>query len=158
MGRGRGKGKKVTAVPSTDDLVGGNSIVEAVVATHKRRGRPTKPLKDDLDEEVAEKIEREEDEDDVKVDSLTSKETTKAAAVATTENGRKRRRHLVVKKEKLPDVGLHEENGDDGGEKRFRFLVDGAGKANGNGCRPHGNRRKSKPRRAAEVGVECRLD
>lgn len=117
MGRGRGKGKKVTAVPSIDDLVGGNGAVEAVVPTHKRRGRPTKPLKDDLDEEVAEKIEREED-DDIKVDSLPSKETTKAA-VTTTENGKKRRRHLVVKKEKLPDAELHEENGD--GEKSSGF-------------------------------------
>ncbi|CAA6670892.1 unnamed protein product [Spirodela intermedia] len=60
MGRGRGKGKRLTAVKSHDPESGG----EEVLPSYRRRGRPQKPLKDDLDNDETGRIEEEEDDDD----------------------------------------------------------------------------------------------
>nr|DAD42226.1 TPA_asm: hypothetical protein HUJ06_000456 [Nelumbo nucifera] len=106
MGRGRGKGKKSTVVANHEDPGSGG---EESLPAYKRRGRPQKPLKDEIDEEV-EKIE-EEDGENTKP-AATSKEVKSQAAA---ENGKKRKRYSQ-----------------------------------------NGNRRKSKPRRAAEAGVECK--
>merc|ERR1739841_133740 len=61
MGRGRGKGKKLTVSTSHDDPESGG---EEVLPTYKRRGRPQKPFKDDVDEEDYGKIEEEEEEEE----------------------------------------------------------------------------------------------
>ncbi|KAJ0961706.1 hypothetical protein J5N97_000025 [Dioscorea zingiberensis] len=99
MGRGRGKGKKLTVVTGHDDPGSGG---EESLSAYKRRGRPQKPLKDDIDEDETEKIEEEEG-DDTKP-TISSKEV-KGAVV---ENGRKRKataarggpqRHLLWKYE-----------------------------------------------------------
>lgn len=134
MGRGRGKGKKLTGATSHEDPGSGN---EEPLPPYKRRGRPQKPLKDDIDEEEVAKIE--EDDGDLKL-GAPAKETKITPSV---ENGKRRRRQAAVK-----------ENSD-------LVVEDGAGlsttteeSTRKNGFRQNGSRRKSKPRRAAEAGVE----
>ncbi|XP_058073467.1 uncharacterized protein LOC131222427 [Magnolia sinica] len=137
MGRGRGKGKKLTAVNNHEDPGSGEESLPA----YKRRGRPQKPLKDEADEEEAEKIE-EEDVDNMKTSGLNKEMKGPAAA----ENGKKRKRNSQVKDD--PDL-VQEENG-----VGTRSSTDDSAKSNG--FRQNGSRRKSKPRRAAEAGVECK--
>ncbi|CAK7339249.1 unnamed protein product [Dovyalis caffra] len=135
MGRGRGKGKKLT-VSNHDDTGSGE---EEKIPAQKRRGRPQKPLKDDIDEEEVEKIEDEEAENGKT--GIASKEAKSPTAV---ENGKKRKRYSQAK-EKQDSV--KEENG-----VGTRSSTDDSTKSNG--FRHNGSRRKNKPRRAAEAGVE----
>ncbi|KAK1259298.1 hypothetical protein QJS04_geneDACA010376 [Acorus gramineus] len=123
MGRGRGKGKRLTVVPSHGNPGNGG---EEPLPAYKRRGRPTKPLKDDIDDEVVEKIE-EEDVEDVK--QIVVKET------------KKRRKSPQAK-----------ENVDSTAEGNGVGMEDST---KPNGFRQNGSRRKSKPHRAAEAGVDC---
>ncbi|XP_019166262.1 PREDICTED: uncharacterized protein LOC109162063 [Ipomoea nil] len=138
MGRGRGKGKKHSV---REDLGSGEEEKNPPV---RRRGRPVKPVKDEIEEEdeVEKVVEVEEDGDNMKSNIL-SKDIKNQAA----ENGKKRKRSSSQVKE----------NGDSTKEEK------GLGtKTNANdliksvGFRQNGSRRKSKPRRAAEVGFECR--
>ncbi|KAJ7009565.1 hypothetical protein NC653_000300 [Populus alba x Populus x berolinensis] len=138
MGRGRGKGKKLT-VSNHDDTGSGE---EEKIPAQKRRGRPQKPLKDDIDEEEVEKIEDEEVENGKT--GITSKETKSPTAA---ENGKKRKRYSQAKEK--PD-SVKEENG-----VGTRSSTDDSTKSNG--FRHNRSRRKNKPRRAAEAGVECQL-
>ncbi|KAM0942922.1 hypothetical protein DsansV1_C13g0116841 [Dioscorea sansibarensis] len=139
MGRGRGKGKKLTVVTSHEDPGSGG---EEPLPAYKRRGRPQKPLKDDIEEEEEnEKIEEEEAEGDDIKPTISSKEM-KGAVV---ENGRKRKRQPV------------KENSDSALDDNGAGAKSGNGdSAKPNGFRQNGNRRKSKPRRAAEAIVECK--
>ncbi|KAA0042286.1 hypothetical protein IC582_003311 [Cucumis melo] len=138
MGRGRGKGRKLT-VTNHDDAGSGE---EEKIPAQKRRGRPQKPLKDEIDEEEAEKIE-DEDSENLKGSDIVSKEMKNPPAA---ENGKRRRRNSQVK-EKLDPV--KDENGDG-----TRSSTDESTRSNG--FRHNGSRRKSKPRRAAEAGVSCK--
>jgi len=133
MGRGRGKGKKLT-VTNQDDTVSGE---DEKVPIQKKRGRPQKPVKDDFDEEV-EKID---DSENVK-NGVTNKEMKSPTAA---ELARKRKRNSQVK-EKLDSA--EEENG-----VGSRSSTEESAKSNG--FRHNGSRRKSTPRRAAEAGVQC---
>ncbi|KAJ8747778.1 hypothetical protein K2173_014457 [Erythroxylum novogranatense] len=137
MGRGRGKGKR-SSVMNHDDTGSGE---EEKIPAQKRRGRPQKPLKDDIDEEEVENVE---DEDCQKGRDGTISKEIKVAAVA--ENGKKRKRYSQSK-EKADTV--KEEN-----DVGTRSSTDDSTKSNG--FRQNGSRRKSKPRRAAEAGVECK--
>jgi hypothetical protein len=131
MGRGRGKGKK-SSVNNNEDAGSGE---EEKIPAQKRRGRPQKPLKDDDidEEELVEKLKLEEEEgvENGKTD-------------LDVENGKKRRRNSVAKEK--PD-SVKEENGNG-------TTTDDSIKSTG--YRLNGSRRKNKPRRAAEAGVECR--
>lgn len=137
MGRGRGKGKKHSV---REDLGSGE---EEKIPPVRRRGRPVKPVKDEIEEEdEVEKVVEVEDDGDNMKSNILSKDIKNQAA----ENGKKRKRSSQVK-----------ENGDSAKEEK------GLGtKTNANdliksvGFRQNGSRRKSKPRRAAEVGFECR--
>ncbi|KAF8396083.1 hypothetical protein HHK36_017695 [Tetracentron sinense] len=138
MGRGRGKGKKLTVATSHEDPGSGG---EETLPAYKRRGRPQKPLKDEIDEEEAEKME-EEDGENPKT-AISSKEVKGPAAI---ENGKKRKRHSRLKEN--PD-SVKEENGTGTRSSTVDSIKS-------NGFRQNGSRRKSKPRRAAEAGVECK--
>ncbi|PHU05799.1 hypothetical protein BC332_26621 [Capsicum chinense] len=136
MGRGRAKGKKQSV---HEDLGSGEEDKIPV----RRRGRPQKLSKDDVEEGEQEvvKIEDEEEDSENTKGSVLSKDVKNQAAV----NGKKRKRTSQVK------------------EADSMKVEDGVGtKANSNdliksvGFRQNGSRRKNKPRRAAEVGVECR--
>ncbi|CAL5357954.1 unnamed protein product [Camellia sinensis] len=137
MGRGRGKGKKFSAANHED----AGSGEEEKIPVQKKRGRPQKPLKDEIDEEEFEKVE-EEDSENTK-NGVLSKETKSSVAA---ENGKKRKRNLQAKEK--PD-SIKVENG-----VGTRSSTDDSTKSNG--FRHNGSRRKSKPRRAAEAGVECK--
>lgn len=136
MGRGRGKGKKLS-ITNQDDIISGE---DEKVPIQKKRGRPQKPIKDDFDEEI-EKIEDINGEN-VK-NGVFSKEVKSPTA---TELARKRKRNPQVK-EKLDSV--EEENG-----VGSRSSTEESTKTNG--FRHNGSRRKSTPRRAAEAGVQCK--
>lgn len=138
MGRGRGKGKKISTSNHDDAFE-----EEEKVPVQKRRGRPQKLLKEAFDEEEAEKVEEEEDGEDAK-SGITMKEPRSPIEA---EHGNKRKRNVQVKGGK-PSL-VKEENG---GEARSS--TEDSSKPNG--FRHDGSRRKSKPRRAAEVGVECK--
>ena len=137
MRRGRGKAKKQTVVSSREDPGSGE---DEKVSAYKRRGRPQKQLKDDLEEDEVEKTE--EDGEDVK-GSIPIKDMKNLAA---TENGRKRKRTMQaeenmdsVKKENVITTKSST-------DESTKFV----------GYRQNGSRRKNKPRRAAEAIVECK--
>ncbi|KAJ6808133.1 uncharacterized protein M6B38_168620 [Iris pallida] len=137
MGRGRGKGKKLTVSTSHDDP---DSGFEEPLPPYRRRGRPQKPLKDDIDEEEDEKIE-EEKEGDLKLQTPT-KETK--GSEGSVESGKRRRRQPHVKETSL---SVSEDNG-----SGISSNIEESTRTNG--FRLNGSRRKSKPRRAAEAGVD----
>ncbi|KAE8705703.1 linoleate 13S-lipoxygenase 2-1 [Hibiscus syriacus] len=136
MGRGRGKGKKLT-VSNHEDAGSGE---EEKIPLQKRRGRPQKPLKDEIKDEEVEKLDG--DGENGKADITTDERNSPPAA----ENRKKRKRASQVK-EKADSV--KEENG-----LGTRSSTDESSKSNG--FRQNGSRRKSKPHRAAEAVVECK--
>ncbi|KAL0459280.1 UNVERIFIED_CONTAM: hypothetical protein Slati_0555200 [Sesamum latifolium] len=135
MGRGRAKGKNLS-VTNQDDPGSGE---EEKIPAQKRRGRPQKPLKDEIDDDEAQRIEDDDSEEATGAPNKDLKNRT------VTQNGKKRKRNGQVK-EKV-DVVI-EENGT-GTKPSTEELK------KSNGFRPNGNRRKNKPRRAAEAVVEC---
>ncbi|CAA2996177.1 Hypothetical predicted protein [Olea europaea subsp. europaea] len=140
MGRVRGKGKK-QSVASRDDAGSGEDEKIQI----RRRGRPLKPLKDGIEEEEkGEKIEEEKDEDGE--ETLSSVLSKSSKAQAATENGRKRKRPSQIKDD---TDSVKEENGV-GKNTNTTNLIKSVG------FRQNGSRRKNKPRRAAEVGVDCK--
>uniref|UniRef100_A0A0E0CQM9 Uncharacterized protein n=1 Tax=Oryza meridionalis TaxID=40149 RepID=A0A0E0CQM9_9ORYZ len=139
---GRGRGKKLTIVRSHEDK--GSGAEEAMPA-RKRRGRPQKRFADRIDQVDVENfvenvIDGEEVEgDDVKLKaSRLDKNTTASAA------GNKRGRQL----KESSNLVLEESN------SSVRSSSDESTRTNG--FRQIGSRRKNKPRRAAEAGLECK--
>ncbi|KAL2557169.1 hypothetical protein Fot_01908 [Forsythia ovata] len=136
MGRGRGKGRKLSATDQ-DDTGSGD---EDKFPVQKRRGRPQKSPKNKIDEEEARNIEDGDSENnrigafDEEVKRLTA-----------TQNGKRSKGNAEVK-EKADPVKEENVNG-------IRLCIDESNKLKG--IRPNGNRRKNKPRRAAEACVEC---
>ncbi|KAF5941314.1 hypothetical protein HYC85_022481 [Camellia sinensis] len=145
MGRGRGKGKKQTTIAARDEAGSGE---EEKIPPYRRRGRPQKPLKDEIEEEAKniEDEEEEEEEDGENTKSSISNKDVKNEAAA--ENGKKRKRKKASQVKENPDSVI-EENG-----VGTKTSIDESVKSVG--FRQNGSRRKNKPRRAAEVGVECK--
>lgn len=138
MGRGKGKGKNQPVIAKREDPGSGE---EQKLPALRRRGRPLKPLTDEIEEvEVTEKIEKDEENVNGNVSSNELK------TQVTTVNKRKRKRYVQVK-EKIDPV--KEENG-----VRAKSSPDDSMKSAG--FRQNGSRRKNKPRRAAEAGVDCK--
>lgn len=140
MGRGRGKGKKQIAVATREDNGSGE---EEKIPTSKKRGRPQKLLKDEIDEAEGTENIQEKQDGEILTGSITNKDIKKQASI---ENARKRMRSSEV--EQNLDL-VKQENGVD--------LVKpiNSDSIKSIGFRQIGSRRKNKPRRAAEVGVEC---
>ncbi|XP_047077840.1 uncharacterized protein LOC124688167 [Lolium rigidum] len=131
MGRGRGRGRKVTIGRSHEEK---GSSGEEVVPVRKRRGRPQKHKIEVVDvENFVEDVDGGENED-----AKPKKNMVGAAGV-------KRGRPL----KESPNTVLVEENSN----SSVRSSSDESARTNG--FRQIGNRRKSTPRRAAEAGVEC---
>lgn len=135
MGRGRGKAKKQSV---REDLVGGEEEKIPV----RRRGRPQKPKDEIEEEEGIEKVVDDEDDSENTKGSVLNKDIQNQVA----EDGKKRKRPSQVMENK---DSVKEENGV-GTKTISNDLIKSVG------FRPNGSRRKNKPRRAAEVGVECR--
>ncbi|KAL6523221.1 hypothetical protein OROGR_016824 [Orobanche gracilis] len=150
MGRGRGKGKKQSVVAACDNDINGEDD-KLPIST---RGRPHKPLKDEIDEEVKFVNLQEEEDGDGLEETKSGALSRGAKSRATTENGSKRKRHLKVKQNAVDLVNM--QNG---------IIV--INKTNQNnelvelesvGYRAKWSRRKKKPTRAAEVRFECKLE
>ncbi|XP_073155615.1 uncharacterized protein [Henckelia pumila] len=134
-GRGKGKGKKQSVFAITDD----NRSGEDEKMPMRRRGRPQKPVNDGY-EEVAE-VEKIEEDAKLLVFNKPAKHQ------AAKENVKKRKRPSQVKE--TMESSFKDENGngtETNGADSIKSSV---------GYRQLGSRRKNKPRRAAEVGVEC---
>ncbi|OIW17402.1 hypothetical protein TanjilG_22514 [Lupinus angustifolius] len=138
MGRGKGKGKNQSVIAKREEPGIGE---EEKVPAYRKRGRPLKPLTDEIEEvEVTEKIKKDEENVNGNVSSNELK------TQVTTVNKRKRKRSVHVK-EKIDPV--KEENG-----VRAKAITDDSVKSAG--FRQNGSRRKNKPHRAAEAGVDCK--
>ncbi|KAK4762166.1 hypothetical protein SAY87_030050 [Trapa incisa] len=135
MGRVRGKGKK-QVVTAREDRGSGE---EKKILTHRKRGRPHKIVKG-YTEDDADKVE----ENGEALKDLPS--TKDANSEVATDDGRKRIRHVLAKE--IID-SVKEEN-----SIGAKMAVNEEVKVVG--FRQIGSRRKNKPRRAAEVGVECK--
>lgn len=135
MGRGRGKGRKQSAAADHDDIGSG----EDEKLPMRRRGRPLKPLKGEVEEEDKTVMIEKEDAD-VEEAKNSSKRNQ-----ASAENGRKRKRASNVEE----NAEMVKEENVVGAKANATDLIKPVG------FRSNGSRRKSKPRRAAEVGVEC---
>ncbi|XP_022873908.1 uncharacterized protein LOC111392748 isoform X1 [Olea europaea var. sylvestris] len=138
--RGRGKGKKQSAIAARDDVGSG----EDEKIPSRRRGRPQKPLKDEFEEE--DEVKKIEEEEENGQDSKSSALNRSTKNLAAAEKGRKRIRPSQVNEN--ADL-VKEENGV-GIKTNAPDLIKSVG------FRPNRSRRKNKPRRAAEVGVECK--
>ncbi|XP_048426501.1 uncharacterized protein LOC103959145 isoform X1 [Pyrus x bretschneideri] len=136
MGRGRGKAKKQNVIAAREDTGSGE---EERILPSRRRGRPQKTLKDDIVE--GEEALKTEDGEDAK-SHVSSKDMKGQSAI---ENGRKRKRSAQVKetvKSVKEDKMIETKSSLDDPKKSVGF-------------RQNGSRRKNKPHRAAEAGVEC---
>lgn len=136
MGRIKAKGKKL-AVTNQDDP---GSAEEEKTLAQKGRGRPQKLLNDDIDEEEAENIENQESEDTTN-DVLGNEAKSSTAS----QNGKKRKRNSRGK-EKVDSMKEKNGNGTTSSTEESN---------KSNGFRRNGNRRKNKPCRAPEAGVDC---
>lgn len=132
MGRGRGRGKKLAIVRSHEDKA---SSGEEVVPARKRRGRPQKRFNDKIDQTDVENFVEKVDGDEEEVDDVKLKNSTSSV-------GNKRGRPL-----KEGSNLVLEEN-----SSNIRSSNDESTRTNG--FRQIGSRRKNKPRRAAEAGLE----
>lgn len=130
----KGKGKKFTST-NDEDVMSGE---EEKIPVQKKRGRPLKVRKEEINEDEHEKAE--EKKTQKTTDGVLSDEMKNSMI---TENGRKRNA-----KGKF-------ETGNVESESETRSSPEGISKPNG--FRHNGSKRKSKPCRAAEAGVECQL-
>lgn len=134
MGKSRVKGKKQTLIAAREDL--GSGEEEKIPA--KKRGRPLKIAKNDILQKEAEDFDEVENTDIIFSDKLIN-------APSVMESGRKRRRTSDINED-------HEMAKESGADLKNKTNVS----VKPVGFRHNGSRRKNKPHRAAEVGVECR--
>ncbi|CAN6459585.1 unnamed protein product [Victoria cruziana] len=107
-----------------DDLGSGG---EDSIPAHRRRGRPQRPLKNYIEEDIVEKVEEEEPEPLAK------------------SKARKRKKYLQIK-----------ENGDSHQEQNDVPRSSNEESVKPNGFWQNGSQRKSTPHRAAESVDECK--
>ncbi|KAL6604824.1 hypothetical protein ACP70R_042768 [Stipagrostis hirtigluma subsp. patula] len=137
MGRGRGRGRKLTNGRTHEDK--GSSGEEVVVPARKRRGRPQKRVAaaDKINQTEVKNLEEADDGDE---DYQVGAEKNISAGTGTNKRNR-------VPKEEEEGSNLDmEEN-----SSSTRSSNDES--ARSNGFRQTGSRRKSTPRRAAEAGL-----
>ncbi|PRQ44521.1 hypothetical protein RchiOBHm_Chr3g0480181 [Rosa chinensis] len=135
MVRGRVKGKKQNIITAREDP---GSSEGHKIPPNRRRGRPQKPLKDDIGEGKTQKIQDEDEKSHI------SREVVKTHS--SIENGTKRKRDAHVN-ENLNSI--QEEN-----SMEIKSSLDNPTESVG--FRQSGSRRKNKPHRAAEAGVQCK--
>ncbi|MED6130411.1 hypothetical protein PIB30_000916 [Stylosanthes scabra] len=141
MGRGRGKGKKDPVIVEPEDPRNGE---KEKLPAFRRRGRPIKPLMDGVEGvEAPENIEK--DEEIVNGNGNDSSKDLKTQVITVSK--RKRKRSVQTKEKK--DPAAKEENGN-----QVKPNPDDSVKPAG--FRHNGSRRKNKPHRAAEAGVDCK--
>ncbi|KZV36390.1 hypothetical protein F511_03831 [Dorcoceras hygrometricum] len=140
MGRGRGKGKKQSVIAAGDDP---RNEGDENLPLKRRVGRPQKTLKAKVENENEyEMLKEDEGREDTK--SWVSSESSKNQVCM--DSGRKRKRASQLKE----DADSVKEENDVVTKTNATVLI-----KTSVGYRQIGSRRKSTPRRAAEVGVEC---
>lgn len=137
-GRGRGKGKKQSVIADTRNEGDENLPLK------RRVGRPQKPLKDEIENENECEMLKEEDEGRKDTKTWVSSESSKNHVCM--DSGRKRKMASQLKEDA---DSVKEENGVVTKTNATVLIETSVG------YRQIGRRRKSTPRRAAEVGVEC---
>lgn len=136
MRRGRGKGRRLTDSNNREEGE------EEKIPVQRKRGRPQKLLKDTFSEIESGKIEEDEGGEDAK--SIITTNTKEPKESVALENGKKRKQIM------------HKSSSFNEETSVFDILSSPEDSSKSNvGFRHSGSRRKSKPRRAAEVGVEC---
>ncbi|KAL2485636.1 hypothetical protein Adt_30392 [Abeliophyllum distichum] len=137
MGRSRAKGKKLS-VTNQDDPGSGE---EEKISAQKRRGRPQKSLKDEIDEDKTQKLGDEHSEDTTSGILNKGIRGSKEA-----QNGKKRKKN-----------GQFEEKADSVEDENEKGTISNTKDSNkSNRFHQARNRRKNKPSQAAEVGVDLR--
>lgn len=137
MGRGRSRGRKQNLVAASDDLgTGGGKVLAS-----KRRGRPQKPLKDEIEED--EQIDKVEENVEISKRLITRNSEDQMDL----ENETKKRKSPLQVTENADYI---EEDSISGGKPSTEDSIKPVT------FRQNGSRRKRKPHRAAEVGVECK--
>ncbi|KAL5224594.1 hypothetical protein ABZP36_011233 [Zizania latifolia] len=138
MGRGRGRGRKLTNGSGHEDK---GSSGEEVVPARKRRGRPQKRIVDKVDQSEAKNL-VEGDHDDADYQQGEGQDGVKLKASRTVQSpaaGKGSKRNRLPKEEEGSNPDLEEASNDES--------------TRSNGFRQNGSRRKSTPRRAAEAGI-----
>jgi hypothetical protein len=134
MGRGRGRGKKQTTVRSHEDK---GSSGEEVVPAKKRRGRPQTCFASKIDQADVENFVEQVDADQEEAGDAKLKNSAAAG-------GPKRGRLLKGRS----NIAIEDTN------STVRLSSDESTRTNG--FTQIGSRRKNKPRRASEAGLECK--
>jgi hypothetical protein len=144
MGRGRGRGRKLTNARTHESK--GSSGEEVVVPARKRRGRPQKRVAEKMNQaEVKNPEEVDDGDEDYQIgagdDAKLKASRAENISVGTGTNKRNR----VPKEEEDPNLDMEENS------SSTRSSNDESTRSNG--FRQVGSRRKSTPRRAAEAGL-----
>ncbi|KAK4776325.1 hypothetical protein SAY86_005013 [Trapa natans] len=133
MGRVRGKGKTQN-VSAREDMISGQ---EEKLLTFRKRGRPQKIVNDYSDGDMGNKVEE---------NAPGLKDGKEIKNELDNENGKKRNRCNRANE----DIDSVKDENDVG------VKLSATDVAKPVGFRKNGSRRKNMPRRAAEVGVECK--
>uniref|UniRef100_A0A0D9WPU4 Uncharacterized protein n=1 Tax=Leersia perrieri TaxID=77586 RepID=A0A0D9WPU4_9ORYZ len=143
MGRGRGRGRKLTNGRSHEDK---GSSGEEVVPARKRRGRPQKHIADKVDQAEAKNL-AEVDDGDADYQQGEGEDGAKPKASRTDKSsaGKGNKRNRLPKEEEGSNLDLEEHS------SGTRSSNDESTRSSG--FRQNGSRRKSTPRRAAEAGI-----
>uniref|UniRef100_A0A0E0A8V8 Uncharacterized protein n=1 Tax=Oryza glumipatula TaxID=40148 RepID=A0A0E0A8V8_9ORYZ len=145
MGRGRGRGRKLTNGRSHEDK---GSSGEEVVPARKRRGRPQKRIVDKVVDQAEAKNLAEGDDGDADYQQGEGEDggaKPKASRTEKSSAGKGNKRNRLPKEEESSNLDLEENS------SSTRSSNDESTRSNG--FRQNGSRRKSTPRRAAEAGI-----
>lgn len=144
MGRGRGRGRKLTNGRTHDDK--GSSGEEVVVPARKRRGRPQKRVVEKINLAEVKKLEEVGDGDEDYQVGVGDDAKLKASRVENISAGTgTNKRNRLPKEEEDSNLDMEENS------SSTRSSNDESTRSNG--FRQVGSRRKSTPRRAAEAGL-----
>ncbi|TVU11419.1 hypothetical protein EJB05_45005, partial [Eragrostis curvula] len=142
MGRGRGRGRKLTNGRTHEDK--GSSGEEVIVPARKRRGRPQKRVAEKINQAEVKNLEEVDDGDEDYQVGAGDDAKLKVSRAENLSAGTGNKRNRVPKEEEGSNVDMEENS------SSTRSSNDESTKSNG--FRQVGSRRKSTPRRAAEAG------
>lgn len=144
MGRGRGRGRKLTNGRTHEEK--GSSGEEVVVPARKRRGRPQKRVAEKINQAEVKKLEEAGDGDEDYQVGAGDDAKLKASRAENISSGTgTNKRNRVPKEEEDSNLDMDENS------SSTRSSNDESTRSNG--FRQVGSRRKSTPRRAAEAGL-----
>jgi hypothetical protein len=135
MGRGRGRGRKITNGRTHEDK--DSSGEEVVVPARKRRGRPQKRVAQKINQAEVKEVDG--GDEDYKVGAGDDAKLRASRAENISAGTSTNKRNRVPKEEEDSNLDMEENSNDES--------------TRSNGFRQVGSRRKSTPRRAAEAGL-----